>query len=108
MAIRKIEKQEWKNYFNTFSKNFLVDEQPEYAEIKIISESLGDQPETSWLLLQDIAYDPRNDVLDIIVEKLDHRIQHPTEIYVDEEDDGWVTSIQIAQGDGTKDIIELR
>ena len=108
MAIKQIDRSEWRSYFDLFSKKFLKDEQPEYAEIRILSDELGAQPETSWTLLKGISYDPKDDILDISVDHLNRMVLHPYEIYVDQEVDGWLTSIEIIEKDGTKDIIEIR
>lgn len=108
MAIKKIEKKEWQNYFDTFSKSFLRDEQPEYAEIQVLSSESGIQPESSWLPLEGITYDPKKEILNIKVEKLDHMILHPAKIYVEENDNGWIESMEITQTDGSKEIIEIR
>ena len=108
MAIKKIDKQDWQTYFDNFSKAFLRDDQPEYAAIQILSEASGVQPETEWLPMEGITYNPKDDLLNIKLEDLDHMILHPSEIYVDEEDNGWVTSLEIIESDGTKEIIEIR
>lgn len=108
MAVKKLDRGEWQSFFDTFSKKFLKDDQPEYAEIQVLSESLGAQPETRWLILEGITYNPKDDLLDIRVEDLDRMILHPTEIYVDEDMGGWITSMEIVEKDGTKDIIEIR
>jgi hypothetical protein len=107
MAIKKIEKSEWQNYFDTFSKTFLRDIQPEYAEIQVLSSESGIQPKSGWLPLEGITYEPKKGTLNIMVENIDHLILHPVEIYVD-DDKGWITSMEITQQDGTKEIIEIR
>ncbi|MDX1638115.1 MAG: DUF5335 family protein [Balneolaceae bacterium] len=108
MAVKKIDKTEWLTYFDNFSKNFLKDTQPEYAEIRVLSGEMGVQPETGWTLLKGISYDPKDDVLDISVDKLTRLIFHPAEINVEQDQNGWVTSIEVTETDGTKDIIEIR
>lgn len=108
MAIKKISKREWQRYFDTFSKSFLKDEQPEYAEIQVLSRESGIQPESSWLPLEGITYDSKKETLNIKVENLDHMILHPVEIYVDEDDNGWIESMEITKQDGSKELIEIR
>lgn len=108
MAIKKIDKENWQAYFDTFSKTFLTDKQPEYAEIQILSKTSGVQPETGWLPLEGITYDAREEMLNVKLEDLDHMIWHPAEIHVDEEPGGWITSIEIKNADGSKEIIEIR
>ena len=108
MAIKKIEKDEWQEYFTRFTKKYLNDKLPEYAEIQILTDSMGSQPGTSWMLLKGITYDPHGDILDIQLEKLNRSIRHPQEIYVDEADNGWLLSFEVIESDGTRDIIETR
>lgn len=108
MAVRKIEKNEWQSYFDTFSKLFLKDKQPEYMGIQILSGEFGSQPETSWLVMEGITYDPKGNLLDVKVEDLNRMILNPVEIYVDEDEGGWIHSMEIIEKDGTKDIIEIR
>lgn len=108
MSTRKIEKKDWNDYFDRFSRRYLTDDQPEYAGILILSMDSGAQPETSWLPLEGITYDPKNNVLEIRVEKLDHFIWEPTEIYIDEMEDGQLAAIEIRRKDGITEIIEIR
>jgi len=107
MAVKKLEKEEWENYFNNFSRKFIKDKKTEYAEIRVLSIESGDQPETQWIPLLGISYDDKDDLLEIAVDKLDHLIYHPDEIFVDENGD-IITSLQITKKDGEKQIIELR
>lgn len=108
MPIREIEKEEWQSYFDGFSKRFLKDEQPEYVEIRVLTDTVGMQPVTEWKLLKGITYDAKGDLLEIELDNLKRLIRHPEKIYVDEADNGWVLSFEIIQTDGTKDIIETR
>ena len=108
MTSKKITKKQWRKYFDTFSLKYLKDKQPEYVEIQVLSEDLGVQPETQWTVLKGITYDPKSDIMEIQVDKLDHMIAHPKEIYVNEEDDGWLTGIMVVQKGGERNIIEIR
>jgi len=108
MATKKIDKKEWKKYFDTFSIKYLKDKQPEYVEIQILSDSLGVQPETRWMVLKGITYDPKSDLIEIQVDKMDHMITHPQEIFVEEMDNGWLAGMQITQENGEKNIIDIR
>lgn len=108
MPINKITKDQWQTRFDGFSKQFLTAEQPEYAEIHILSEVLGSLEETKWLPVEGISYDPRNDLLHIKLEDIEHRIERPAHIYLDEDPGGWINSMEIVDKDGTKNIIEFR
>lgn len=105
---KKIEKKQWQKYFDTFSLKFLKDEQPEYIEIQVMSEEIGVQPGTKWTLLKGITYDPKSDILEIQVEKMEHIIAHPKEIFVNEEENGWLTGMMVIQKGGERNIIDIR
>lgn len=108
MAIKKIEKKQWLPYFDSFSKKYLKDKQPEYVEIRVLNKEMGEQTETKWMLLKGLTYDDRSDILEIQVDGLNRTINHPKEIFVDEEKNGWILSFEVVEEDGTKNIIETR
>lgn len=105
---KKIAKKQWQKYFDTFSQKFLKDDQPEYVEIQIISEEIGVQPETKWTILKGLTYDPKSDILEVQVENMEHNISHPEEIYVNEEENGWLTGMMVIQEGGEKNILDIR
>lgn len=103
MTTRKLEKAEWHPFFDKVSKALIG----KRAEIEIASLGLGDQIEAEWLPVIGIAYDPKDDVLEIALDGLDHLIPHPKEIYVD--DTGVVlSSLDVIDQDGTSQIVQLR
>lgn len=108
MTSKKIGKKRWQKYFDNFSHKYLKDEQPEYVEIQVLSEDVGAQREVEWMPLKGITYDPKSDILEIQVDKMDHLISHPSEIYVNEEADGWLTGMMVIRRDGEKNIIDIR
>src|SRR6266481_6563974 len=79
MTIRKLERSEWRPFLDIVSKLLETKE----AEIEVASLELGDQIEAEWLPLLGIAYDPKDDVLEIALDGVDHLIPGPQEIYVD-------------------------
>jgi hypothetical protein len=108
MESKKISKRQWQKYFDTFSLKYLKDKQPEYIEIQVLSEDMGAQHEINWTPLKGITYDHKSDILEIQIDKLDHLISHPQEIYVNEEQNGWLTGMMVVRRDGEKSIIDIR
>jgi hypothetical protein len=108
MDSKKIEKSHWQKYFDKFSHDYLKDDQPEYIEIQVMSDDIGVQPEAEWSVLTGITYDPKNDILEIQYENMEHIISHPKEIYVNEEEDGWLTGMLVIQEDGERNVIDIR
>jgi Family of unknown function (DUF5335) len=74
---------------------------------EVASLSLGDQVEAEWLPLHGITYDPNDDLVEVALERLDHMIRKPREIYLED----WIrglTTIEIVDADGTKQVVKLR
>lgn len=103
MTIRRLEKSEWRPFFDALSK--LLEAQ--VAEVEVASLDLGDQTETEWLPLLGIVYDPSSDVLEIALDGVDHMIRKPREIYLDEGATG-LTRLEIVDADGIKQIVNLK
>ena len=103
MAVRKLEKSEWHGYFDRMSRGLLGAR----AEIEVASLKLGDQIQAEWAPVLGIVYDPKDDVLEMALEGLDHMIPKPREIYVDEGPLG-LTSFEGVDADDVRHIVQLR
>jgi hypothetical protein len=103
MTIRKLEKTEWKPVLDLISRVLEAEE----AEIEVASLDLGDQVQAEWLPLLGITYDPQDDLVEVALDGLDHMIQHPREIYLDNGGRA-VTSIEIVDSEGVKQIVRLK
>ncbi len=103
MAIEKLEKGSWHAYFDAFSK--ILDGKE--AQIDVNGPEIGAQVEAEFTPLLGIVYDPRNDILEVLVEGLDHTIANVREIFVDH--DGMnLNSVSVLDADGVQQIIRLR
>jgi hypothetical protein len=107
MATRLLPRAEWNDYFDAFSKTKADAGRIDYAEIRVFSPEDGAQPETRWLPLQGLTYDPKDDVLDIAVTGLDHLVGQPKAIWVDEAG-GRLDRFEVVRRDGTREVIEIR
>lgn len=103
MATIKLDKEVWHTYFEHMTK-LLTGKQ---TEIEAASLKFGVQPEAKWLQLLGITYDHKNDLLEVLLDGLDHLIMHPREIYVDQDAAG-LTSMEVIDGDDVRQIIRLR
>ncbi|MGM0587005.1 MAG: DUF5335 family protein [Bacteroidota bacterium] len=108
MAIRTINRDEWTRYFDDFSKKIKRNDRNDYVEIRILSQESGDQVEAEWLPLKGITYDEKSDSVYITLEQLNHQISHPAYINVDEDEQGYISSLEIAKQGDEKNILELR
>ncbi|MEA3026176.1 MAG: hypothetical protein QOF91_1461 [Alphaproteobacteria bacterium] len=103
MTTRKLDKKQWKPFFDGISKVLGAKQ----AEIEVLSLDLGDQIEAEWLPLRGLTYDPKDDVLDVELEGLDHMIPKPREIYLDDGGIG-LLSLAITDAEGARQIVKLR
>jgi hypothetical protein len=95
-------------YFDAFTKRYLRQGSPELADIEAISREWGDQPAVQGARLMGITYDTGDNSLEIELESGDHRIYQPAEVWVVEEPDGFVSSVEVVRRDGTRDIVNLK
>ena len=103
MTARKLNRNEWKPFFDGISKVLGAKQ----AEIEVLSLDLGDQVEADWLPLLGLSYDSKGDVLDVALEGLDHLIRKPREIYVEDGGIG-LASFAIVDAEGARQIVKLR
>jgi hypothetical protein len=103
MAIRRLERRDWCCFCIRVSRVFLGKQ----ADIQVASLQIGLKLEARRLPLFGMSYDPRSDVLQLLVGDLSHLIRAPREFYVDEEPLGLIT-FQIIDAEGVRQIITLR
>jgi hypothetical protein len=103
MSIRKLERSDW-GWFCIHSSRVFMGKQ---ADIEVASLQLGFQTEARRLPLIGMSYDPKNDVLTLLVGDLSHMIRSPRELYVDEEPLGLI-AFQIVDAEGVRQIVTLR
>jgi hypothetical protein len=97
---KQLEKSQWRVYFDRMSKALVG----KRAEIEVASLKLGDQIEAEWLPLLGISYDPKDDIIEIALEGVDHLIPKPREVYVEENGLG-LSSLEVIDAEGTHQII---
>jgi hypothetical protein len=103
MNTSKLEKKNWQTYFDRVSKNI----GGRLAEIEVDSLALGSQIQAEWVPFFGITYDKKSDMVEVILEGMDHMIKKPKYIYV-EQDGLTLSSVEIIDESDTKQIIKLR
>lgn len=103
MAIKQISRDDWRVYFDRISKQL----EGKSAEIDVESLQIGSQIAAEWVPLLGISYDPRDNVLSVAVEGLDHMIYKPQSVYVDAEL-GQLASMEVIDADQVRHIVKLR
>jgi uncharacterized protein DUF5335 len=103
MTIRRLDPNAWRSYFDFLSK-FLEGKQ---AEIEVASLSMSDQVVAEWLPLLGITYDPKDDLVEVALEGIDHLIRRPGAVHV-EDGAGELIGIEIVDAEGTRQLVKLR
>jgi hypothetical protein len=104
MATTKLDRAAWQKTFDQLSRTQLVGKE---VEIEATGLSIGDQVEQEWIQLLGMSYDPNNDLIEILVEGLDHLIPKPREVWVDHGPTG-LASMEVIDADDVRQIIRLR
>ena len=103
MSVHQVEKNNWKAFFDTLTRTLVG----KRAEVEVASLDLGDQIEAEWLPLIGMAYDPKDDLIEVALEGLDHMILKPREVYVDFNVGGLI-GLAVIDSDHVRQIIKLK
>jgi hypothetical protein len=104
----KIERGRLFRYFDAFTKRFLRDDSPEAVDVEVMDPEIGDQIGIQGTRLIGITFDPNTDALELALEPGDHRVYHPAEVWVVEEDDGFLSAIEVARPDGGHEVVSVK
>jgi hypothetical protein len=102
MMGRTLPKSEWKAYFDHLSKHLIG----ERAEVEIAGLKAGGHIEARWVPLIGITYEPKGDVLEIALERLDHFIRQPRNIVVTDSPEGLET-MDVVDTEGVRQVVRL-
>jgi hypothetical protein len=100
MTVRKLEKTQWRPYFDRVSEALIG----KRAEIEVESSPSALRSRPSGCLCW--ASPIRRDLLEIELENLDHMIRAPQAVYID--DSPPVDEHEVVDRDGVQQIIRLR
>jgi len=107
-TTKQIQRAEWKDYFDRFTRERLGDDTPGAVTVEVISPTLGDQFDVSAVRLLGLVYDPKSRIFEVVVEDVDHLTFDPSEIWVLEGEAGFISTIEVVKADGGKEIIFVR
>lgn len=103
MTVRQLPKGDRKAYSARVSKGL----EGKRAQIEVAALPLGDQIATKWVPIFGITYDPKDDIIDIALDGLNHLVHQPRSLAVDEGVAG-LSSLEIIDGEGKKQIVNLK
>jgi hypothetical protein len=103
MATLDLERSRWRGYFDDMAQ--VTRGSQVYVETS--AEEFGDQVESRWLPLNGITYDPKDDVLDVITDAVDHMIHHPSAISIDYDTAG-IHNLCVTDREGHRQLIRMK
>lgn len=107
MLNRKIYREKWQKFFDRLSKNFRTDGEKKYVNLRLfMPEKAGTMDLARWLPLYGITYDPKEDILHVILEGITHRAR-PLVIWASADPDGNYERFLVLCRDGSRVSISL-
>jgi uncharacterized protein DUF5335 len=109
MAITKaVPRERLEEYFDEFTKRFLRDGSPEAVDVEVLEPDWGDQVLAQGARLLGITYDRRKNSLEFELESGDHRIFEPAEVWTIEEEDGFLSAVEVVHSDGAREVVSVK
>jgi hypothetical protein len=103
LSDQPLTKSQWRVFCDQLTRQI----EGAQAEIEVASLGIGDQIQAEWAPLLGVAYDPKDDILEVTVEGLDHLIQHPITLTAQREG-AMVKSVAVATRAGERHIVKFR
>ncbi|HTI85288.1 MAG TPA: DUF5335 domain-containing protein [Alphaproteobacteria bacterium] len=103
MTTRNLDRSEWQGFFDGLSRLL----EGKQADIRVESLAIGSQVAVKWLPLLGITYDPKDDLLEIALDGVDHMIRKPQRILAEVGTEG-LKNLEIVDGDNVRQVVELR
>jgi hypothetical protein len=107
-VTKQIPREDFKAYFDRFTRQHLGEESPKDVTVEVVSAELGDQVEASVLRLLGTSYDPKTRDFELLLEDMDHLVFRPAEIWVIEEEGGFISTLELVRPDGTKELVHIQ
>lgn len=102
MALKQLARESWPTFFDAVSKSAQV----RTARVELTGLNLGHRLAADHAVLIGITYEPKPDTLTLMLEGLEHRIERPTAIHV-EQDGTEVRSIEVVDAEGVHHIAQF-
>lgn len=103
MSNEVIDKGQWEFFSNRLSRQL----EGAQAEIEVASLNIGDQIQAEWVPLLGVSYDPKDDIVEIAVEGLDHIVREPATLSVHREGPT-IASLAVESRSGERHIVRFR
>jgi hypothetical protein len=106
-VTRQIPRNEWKAYLERFTREHLTRGPQGLATVEVLSPVVGDQYEARTRRLLGLTYEAKTATIEVLLDDVDHMVYRPVELWVIEEADGFVSTMELVRADGTKEILHI-
>lgn len=103
MSLQQVDRAGWSVLFDIFTNSL----PGKRAEVEMASLGLGDHIEAEWTPLFGLAYHGENDLIEVALDRADHFIIEPHEVYVDFGVGGLI-AIEVIGAGGARQILKLK
>lgn len=107
LETKRIPTDQLEDYFNRFTKHFLLRESTTSIDVEVLAPDWGDQYVAEGAHLFGITYDPKEKAIEFELEAGDHRVPNPKEVWTTEEFDGFIKAIEVVKDDGTREVARV-
>ena len=106
-STKQIPRDDWERYFEELDRRHFGLGSSATATIELISPELGDELEATRVPLIGLDYDAKDNALEVALDGIDQLVFEPEEIWVVEEEDGFVSALEVKQPDGSREIMRI-
>lgn len=100
MSQTELARRHWEAFFERLAPLLRAS----VVQVETSGLGLGDRIAADWARLAELSYDAGKDLLEIGAHGADRTIHRPARIYVRDEE-GWLQSIEIVDGEGRRDFV---
>jgi len=107
-STTRIPPLEWEARFDRFSREYLAGGRTETVTLEVLSPASGDQIAAAGARLLGLSYDPKGNLFEIQLEGVAHLVYRPSDIWVIEDDRGFISMLEIVRDDGTSELLYVK
>ncbi|WP_428408401.1 DUF5335 family protein [Hyphococcus sp.] len=102
MKTEQLGQNEWRPFLERLSKVL----EGKRATVEVAGLDIGDQIQTKQAAIYGIVYDPKDNLIEVALEGLDHLIRSPRKVDIAYQN-GAIEAIHIGDGEGREQIVRF-
>jgi hypothetical protein len=107
METLALEKQDWQKMLDFVSKAQEVQRKAQIVTVEVDGEQIGAQREAEDVALMGISYGPKDDMVYIIAEGIEHNIENPAKVEI-AHDGADISTLAVVGEDGARHLVRFK